>query len=504
MEIVTAQEMYDWDQLAIQSAGIEGKVLMESAGREAARAVEGKVERHDRILVLIGAGNNGGDGFVLARTLLNRGYHVQAWQVVPDEKISGDALLHKEIYSASNYPLLKLEDWEEFTAAMQSADVLVDAMLGIGANGPLRSPLKEIVELANQQSCCRIAVDLPTGVPADEGVVDFDGFRADHTIVIAALKMSAFLQHTRPYYGEVEVVEIGLPVKYKNKGRRVVWQADDVKRTLPKRGADSHKGSHGRGLIIGGSYSMPGSIAVSAKAALRSGAGLVTVATAKSAIPSVSSYVQEATFLPMNEKDGAITGHAVEDFQQFDGVAVGMGIGRNSEVQELMSELLAELNVPLLIDADGLYQVKELLEDVEVRSAPIVLTPHPGEFAHLTGEPISKVMQSPFAYSKEFACSHGVYLVLKGPATIITSPEGDQRVDVSGNAGLAKGGTGDVLSGILLAMMLQSESFMDGLCNGCFIHGSTAELLTEASHSKTGLLATDVIEGLSQSFRIFS
>ena len=504
MDIVTAQEMYEWDQVAIESAGIEGKILMESAGRAAADVIERRIPEHHKVVVLIGAGNNGGDGFVIARTLLNRGYEVEAWQVAADEKISGDAKVHKEIFLASGYSLFQLNDWDTLTQSLEKADVIVDAMLGIGAKGPLRSPFNEIVELVNKQNSCRIAVDLPTGVPADEGIEEFDGVRADLTVVIAALKVSAVLQHTRPFYGEIEMVEIGLPVRKLRHPERLVWQRHDVKRSLPERMTNSHKGSHGKGLMVGGSDLMPGSIAMSAKAALRSGAGLLTVATAKEVIPSVSSYVQEATFLAMNETAGKITGHTEGDLHGFDAAAVGMGLGRHTEAQELIEELLELIEAPLLIDADGLFHLKELLDKVDQRPYPTILTPHPGEFARLLGEPIKTIMQSPFAYCRSFARKHRVYLVLKGPATIITSPEGKQRVDLTGNAGLAKGGTGDVLSGILLAMVLQSESILDGISNGCFIHGTTAELLTDEQRAMRDLLATDVVEGLSQTFRTFS
>ncbi|MGP4076054.1 NAD(P)H-hydrate dehydratase [Halobacillus sp. K22] len=504
MDIVTAQEMYERDKVAIGSAGIDGKMLMESAGRAATDDLVQRIKCEDQVLVLIGAGNNGGDGFVIARTLLNRGYKVEAWQVVPDEKITGDAEAHQEIFLNSGFELIKFSCMEEFLPSLYRADVLIDAMLGIGVEGRLRSPIAEIVGKANEHKALKLAIDLPTGLPAGEGVDNFDAFNADYTTVIAAPKISAFLQHTSPYYGEWNVVEIGLPVKKLPEVKRNLWSVKDVKQTLPERGSHSHKGSHGKGVMAGGSYFMPGSIAMAARAALRSGTGLLTIATAESIIPSVTSYVREATFSGMEEKEGMITGQAIPELSNYDGAAVGMGLGRHEEAAGLVLHMLQECKGPLLIDADGLYALKPQLKSLKDRSAPVVLTPHPGEFAYLAGVSIQEVLQSPFRLSREFASAYGVYLVLKGPYTIITAPKGEQRVDMTGNAGLAKGGSGDVLSGILFAMILKTENILDALSNGCVIHGSTADFLIQEEHSKTDLLASDLVEGLSRTFRTFS
>ncbi|MGI8316511.1 NAD(P)H-hydrate dehydratase [Halobacillus mangrovi] len=504
MDIVTAQEMYEWDRAALDAAGIEGKMLMESAGRAVADDMVHHIRKQDKVIVLIGSGNNGGDGFVIARTLLNRGYDIEAWQVVPDEKITGDARVHKDIFVASGFSVNLYSSLEELQLSFQNADIIIDAMVGIGVKGRLRTPIAEIVEAANGHSVFRMAVDLPSGVPADEGIVDFDAFHADYTTVIAAPKMSAFLQHSRPYYGDYCIVEIGLPIRKLPPVNRGLWRKEDVRRTLPVRGENSHKGSHGKGVMVGGSLLMPGSIAMAGRAALRSGVGLLTIATVERAISSISPYLQEATFVGMEEEECALTGQATDQLSGYDGIAVGMGMGRKRGAKRLLEVIVQEVEAPMLIDADGLYHLKEILDVVRERKSPTVLTPHPGEFAHLTGLSIQDVLQSPFSYSREFAAKYGVYLVLKGPSTIITSPDGEQRVDVSGNAGLAKGGSGDVLSGVLFAMMLQSDSLLDALSNGCVIHGCTAESLTEEKHSKRDLLASDVIEGLSRTFRTIS
>ncbi|MEC3882451.1 NAD(P)H-hydrate dehydratase [Halobacillus sp. HZG1] len=498
MDIVTAQEMYERDRVAMEAAGLDGKMLMENAGRAVTYDLLRHIQKEHAIVVLMGAGNNGGDGFVIARTLLNLGYDVEAWQVVPDAKITGDAEAHKRIFQASGHPYRLLKSSEDLNTSLCRADVCIDAMLGIGVKGRLREPYADIVRLCNEKSILRLAVDLPSGVPADEGVEVFEAFQAHYTSIIEAPKQSAFLQHTQPYYGEWSVVEIGLPLKQLPDLRRKLWSRADVKRTLPEREAHSHKGSHGKGLIIGGSRLMPGSVAMTAKAALRSGSGLIAVSTDAEAVPAISPYVQEATFVEGED------GGRVPDLEGYDGIAVGMGLGRGSMQSTVVERVVREQDTPLLVDADGLYLLKDFLGELKKREVPTVLTPHPGEFAHLTDLSIQEILRAPFSYSKEFAEKHGVYLVLKGPSTIITGPDGEQRVDVSGNAGLAKGGSGDVLSGILLSMMMQAEQVLDALSNGCFLHGATADLLVQDGHSKVDLLASDVIEGLSRTFRTFS
>ncbi|GGF33199.1 bifunctional ADP-dependent NAD(P)H-hydrate dehydratase/NAD(P)H-hydrate epimerase [Halobacillus andaensis] len=504
MEIVTAQEMYERDQVAIQTVGVSGVMLMENAGRAICDDVAKKITTDQRIAVLIGGGNNGGDGFVIARTLRTRGFQVEAWQVVSDEKITGDAHAHKEMYMNSGFYLHHMEDLTSFQKALQQADVIIDAILGIGVRGPLRPPLDQVVSILNDLPAYTISVDIPSGVPADEGAEDFERVQADYTCIIEAPKMSAFLQSTSPYYGEWNVVEIGLPNHLMDQANREVWNVQEALRSFPVRAPHSHKGSHGKGVVIGGSYHMPGSIAMTAKAALRSGIGLLAIATSKSSIPMIAPYLQEATFQSLQEEDGWIRNLKNVDWSAFDGVAIGMGIRRSTSLTAQMDELFTHANGPMIIDADGIYHIKEKLDKCAGYPHPVILTPHPGEFAYLTDCSIAEVMQFPFSMTRNFAKANGVYVVLKGPSTIITTPEGQQRVETSGNEGLAKGGSGDVLSGILLALTLQSSSVFDALANGCLVHGKTAERLTKTTHSTFDLLATDLIDGLSETFRTFS
>ncbi|WP_077624166.1 bifunctional ADP-dependent NAD(P)H-hydrate dehydratase/NAD(P)H-hydrate epimerase [Sediminibacillus massiliensis] len=502
MHIVTAKEMYEADRYAIEKIGIDGRMLMENAGREAASKIQSRITEETAVLVLVGAGNNGGDGFVIARTMANNGYRVTLLQLVPDHKIKGDAAFHKQLFVKSGGDICYWQGVDSFKALLKDFGVVIDAMLGIGVSGPLRSPFDEAVEAVNEMEILTIAVDIPSGVPADEGVAEFDGIQADRTIVIEQPKVSAYLQHTAPYYGELEIVRIGIPHQAFRSSIQL-WGEKEAGKSLPDRDRFSHKGSHGKGLVIGGAREMPGSISLTTRAALKAGSGLITTATVQEVIPVLSSTCLEATYLLLQEKQGRIDDQQI-DVSAFDALAIGMGMGREPHTSNFTKNLLLKADIPVLIDADGLHHAKENISLLKNRKKPTVLTPHPGEMAMLTGYSVKEILQKPFSVSREFAVEHQVYLVLKGSNTIVADPEGNQWVNTSGNAGLAKGGTGDVLSGILLAMIMQKQTIQEALSNGCFIHGKSADDAVRDSHSQQDLLASDVIDGLASVFRTFS
>ncbi|KGP71888.1 bifunctional ADP-dependent NAD(P)H-hydrate dehydratase/NAD(P)H-hydrate epimerase [Pontibacillus yanchengensis] len=502
MYFVTAQEMYDTDQFAIERIGVEGKLLMENAGRAVADQIELFVSDQKRLAVLIGKGNNGGDGFVIARTLLQRGYDVEVIVCASPSEIKGDAAYHRDVFRNSGFTFTRYEDVENLGHSLKEKDVLIDALLGIGVKGAIRSPYNQLISFVNQFEGEVISVDLPSGLPADEGVKVDQAVQADRTVVIQYPKVSAFLEHTAAYYGRWEVVDIGLPstVIQSQQSQKRVWAEQDVSNTLPIRDAFSHKGKHGKGLVIGGAVAMPGSIAMTSRAALRAGAGLLTVATVQETITALASTVVEATYTTLPSEGGYISDIGSVDFS-YDAIAIGMGMGRHSEAERMIQVALEKTQGALLIDADGLYALKGNLSSLKARQNPTILTPHPGEMATLLDVSIPELLHQPFAYSKAFAEEFQVYVVLKGAFTIITTPQGHQWVTVTGNPGMAKGGSGDVLAGILLAMVMQSQTVEEALCNGTWIHGYTADLLVQHQHSTYDLLASDLIEGLAQTYR---
>lgn len=500
MHIVSAEAMYKIDQSTTESFGIDEKMLMENAGRAAADKIIRHISKKQKIVVLAGGGSNGGDGFVIARTLVNHGYTVEVAQTVADEKITGTPLFHKELYQKLGGKV-HVGTEESLQEKIFTANVLVDCLFGIGIKGPLKAPFDRIVDWLNQSSAMTISIDIPSGIPSGEAAGEFSGVQADLTIIIEAPKPSVFIQQTAPYYGEWEVASIGIPfpiVEKYSSGR--VWQEEDVHNSLPSRTPFSHKGTHGKGLVIGGGRDMPGSVTLTTSAALRSGAGLITAAVPEAVIPVLASHIKEATFEVLESEDGRISGSASLDISPYDGVAIGMGMGRAEATARFTRDIVAKAHVPVLIDADGLHHLKPELNRLKEADGPRILTPHPGEMAMLTDTSVKEVLADPFQLSREFARKYGIFLVLKGAFTIVTTPEGKQFVNTTGNAGLAKGGTGDALSGILLAMMMKEQSTQEALSNGCFLHGRVAEILTEKEHSSEDLLASDLIDGLASAF----
>ncbi|TCT20382.1 NAD(P)H-hydrate epimerase [Melghiribacillus thermohalophilus] len=494
MRIVTASEMYEVDRFTMEEVGLEGKMLMENAGRAIAEGIMKEISKQDEILVLTGPGNNGGDGFVIARTLYLKGYRVRVYSLVPEEKIKGDALYHLNILQNVGVPFHRLQNGE-LAVRLEGMDVIIDAMLGIGTKGALRSPYAEIVDKANKcEQAMRFAVDIPTGLSSDEGVETEVAFKAHKTFTVQCPKESAFIEANAQYYGELEVVDIGLFTEsLVNRPGKKVWLKEDVVRTFPVRERFSHKGSHGRGLIIGGAPNMPGAVMMAARAALRAGAGLVSIAASHHLISTIAPYVPEATYTDLNLK--------TLDIDSFHAAAVGMGLGRSEQSASLFEDILRLANIPIIIDADGLYHLKKMKNMLKEHTAPVVLTPHFKEAADLLDTTVSALKQNPFSLTRAFSTEYGVYFLLKGPYTIITTTDGDQYVVTTGNESLAKGGSGDVLSGILLGLLLQSHHITEALCNGRFIHGKTAEILTRHTHSRYDLLASDVIEGLPMTLR---
>ena len=497
MHIVTAAEMYEIDRDTIEQIGISADSLMENAGQSLFHVLRERIPRSARVAVLAGTGNNGGDGFVVARMLKSYGYDADLWLIPPKEKIKGAAKTALEVYERSGY------DWKPYAGNEQAFathilqyDVIIDALLGIGIKGEVRPPYKEIIELVNRSRAIVYAIDIPSGTPADGGEAE-TAVRADVTITIQCPKLGVYTFPTADYYGELLIIDIGIPplaVK-RNAAPRFVWKEDDVVRTLPKRKRSSHKGTHGKLLVVGGSRAMTGAITLTAKAALRSGAGLLTMAVPDDIYSVVANRVPEAMYYPCPARDGAFSGAMDVSALDIDAIAIGPGLGRTDGVRELVSNIVQK-PVPLVIDADALFFWNEYAALIHERKAATVVTPHPGEMARMLNLSIRDIEGDRFGTSKRLAMEYGIYVVLKGPYTIVTTPDGSQYVNTTGNPALAKGGSGDVLTGMVSAFLMQHHSVQEAISNAVWVHGKTADMLVERSHSQWDVLAGDLIEAI--------
>jgi ADP-dependent NAD(P)H-hydrate dehydratase / NAD(P)H-hydrate epimerase len=500
MRIVTASEMYAIDRYTIEQIGISEQSLMENAGQAAARVLLEQIKRSERVAVLAGTGNNGGDGFIIARVLKSYGYQTDLWLIPPKEKVKGAAKTALQIYENCGYEVKSYIGNEKgFAEQLKNYDVIIDALLGIGVKGEVRAPYKEIIDEINKTDTCVVyAIDVPSGVSADGGMVH-TAVQADMTITIQYPKLSAFTFPAADYYGELVTVDIGIPpiALEKNISLRQVWNEADVVRTLPKRKRSSHKGTYGKGLVIGGSRNMTGAVTMTAKAALRSGLGLLTMAIPDEIYGIVSAYMPEAMYFPCPSVQGHFTGEVDFEKIDIDAVAVGPGMGRTEGTKRIVETAL-QLDVPVVLDADALYFWKDYASIVNERKQATIVTPHPGEMARMLDVSIHDIEKDRFGIAKQFAVEYGVYLVLKGPYTIVTTPDGKQYVNTTGNPALAKGGSGDVLTGMILAFIMQHANIQEAISNAVFVHGKAADVLIEKGHSPLDVLATDVIEAIPE------
>jgi len=458
MYLYTSQQIKEIDRRAEQM-GMSLFSLMENAGNGLYRQLVSVVKKTDKVLILAGKGNNGGDGIVLARYLKNNGYDVTLVFPIGEPKTS-TAIEHLNYYQASGYEV------SLFSANIE-ADWVIDALLGVGSQLPLRQDMAQITDWINQAKAKVVAVDLPTGVSSDEGSMDEHAVQADYTYVLHGLKPSAFLFPSSDYYGEVSIIDIGVP---RTSGWRV-WTSDDVRNTWPKYTGNTHKGTFGNNLLIAGSDEMPGSAALAAIGALRFGTGKLTVATTKHASTIIGSLAPEATFT-FNLKTDEIPNHYLS-------VAVGPGLNPNDELETLIENLLKQ-PISIVLDAGALNKRK-----YRKRKAATIITPHPGEFSRLIGKSSTEIQQNRISLASQYAIENEITVVLKGQYTVIAFPDGTGVVNKTGNRALSKGGTGDTLTGMILASIGTHRSLKTAVANAVFIHGACADHWIKESGDQT-------------------
>ncbi len=473
MYIYTEEEIRKADRTAEEN-GLTGNTLMETAGRGLFSAVKELVGRDQTILILSGPGNNGGDGIVLARYLKLNGYTADlVFPVGPPR--SETAKEHFRYYKSLGFQA-------ETTIPEKTYDVIIDALLGVGTRLPLRNDYENVVLWCNEQQALRIAVDLPTGVLADNGRTE-TAFRADYTFSLHGYKPSAFLSPSRDYYGEVRRIDIGLP----HDSRWRMWTAEDVRRTLARRHEASHKGTFGFGLLVAGTDEMPGCAFLAGQGAMKTGIGKLMIATTPFVAKTVVPRLPEATYWH-NGLEKLAAGEWPEGISA---VAIGPGLTDVELVERALGRLW-DRNVPVILDA-GVLQKRDYPE----REAPVIITPHPGEFSRLTGIPVAEIQKNRIELAKKYAEEHSVTVVLKGANTVIAFPDSTGYVNPTGNAALAKGGTGDTLTGMILGFVCSGKNVREAVANAVYLHGLAADEWVKTNDERT-LLAGELTDLFGQ------
>ncbi|MEH7353430.1 NAD(P)H-hydrate dehydratase [Neobacillus drentensis] len=508
MLIAGQKEMQQMDQYTMEKLGLPGVVLMENAGAKVVEEILADPPcDNPRVIVLAGGGNNGGDGFVIARRLWDLGMEPLLCLLVNPDRIKGDAKVHLNVYTNRGLPIFYLQEntLEDLRNELNQADIIIDAILGTGVNRPVQEPLSQVISMVNEYERKKllISVDIPSGVSSDDGKVNGIAVKATKTITFVFPKKGFFLHDGPKYVGEWKAVDISVsPTIAMELGLAMPKLITEslVKASVPLRPKHGHKGTFGHALIVGGSRSFIGAPIFTAKAALHSGAGLVTLAIPESIYPMAAAQNPESLFLPLSEEDGRFSEKAIDEMapllHQFDSVAIGPGMSRFPRGEEWIKSFITSLiHQPIVVDADALYLLRNDLDLVRQYKGNVLFTPHPGEMARLMNLTVKEVEEDRIKIAKTFAKDHNVYLLLKGHRTIIATPSGDVYINPYGHDALGKGGSGDVLTGMITSFLAQGASPVHALIAASYIHARAGEEKAKTL-SSYGVMPLDIIDGI--------
>ena len=509
--LLTAAQMRAVDSAVIEQLGLPGLVLMENAGRGVADVIAGeRIVTGLEVCIVCGAGQNGGDGFVIARHLLRRGATVRVLLALPRAKVTGEAAVFAKVLHALAphciQDLSSESDAKVWQASLAGAAVVVDALFGTGLRSQIAGVPAVAIAAINATNALRVSVDIPSGLDADNGTVHGSAVQAHITATMACRKLGLVLDAGAPV-GRIEVVDLGVAAESVLPAARAIgplchWlEPEDIACLLPARPATGHKGTAGHLLVIAGSVGKTGAALLAARAALRSGAGLVTIATSGSARGTLEAKVvsEMTTCYTLGEAaDESSFPTLVAQAVRMKAAVLGPGIPTGQGMAELVRRLVTKLAIPMVVDADALNLLgSEAAAVVAKAAAPRILTPHPGEMARLCNCTTSEVAQDRLGLARRLASESGAVVVLKGARTIVAVPEGTAYVNPTANASLGTAGSGDVLSGTIGALLAQGLDSGNAACVGVFLHGAAADEATRALGSGN-LIATDLPDAIAR------
>ncbi len=501
--------MKNIDRRAIRGFGIPGPVLMENA----ASAIMTEMDKFFdglagiRVGILCGKGNNGGDGLALARRLKIRGVPVRVALLAPFSAVTGEAKVNLSILRKTDVEIRENAAARSLADIISWSDVLVDALLGVGLASPLRGAYARAVAMVNASGRPVVSVDIPTGIDADTGAVMGSAIKADLTVTMALLKRGLALYPGAEYCGTVRVADIGIPpevieqekIAVRLLDRSSAWGAAD------RRKRDSHKGDYGHLMVVAGSPGKAGAAIMAARGALRAGVGLVSVATPNGLVPVVQSQLAEAMCVPAAESiEGTLGAGSDEELlkaaEHMSAVALGPGLSTHFETVQVVRHMVQRLKVPMVVDADGLNAFAGYTGILKKAKAPVILTPHPGEMGRLVSMSSSDVQKDRLGVASRFAMEHKVILVLKGAGTVVALPDGQMFINTTGNPGMATGGTGDALTGMIGGLLAQGHPAAQAACLGVYLHGLAGDLAAKEK-GEASMIAGDLIEKIPEAMK---
>ncbi len=512
MYLVTAKQMQEIDRFTIESFGIPGRVLMENAGKSSTEIFINSFKDIEKkqVAIAAGRGNNGGDGFVMARYLFNKNIDVTVYLFSESDKVVKDAKSNLDLLYKLKIPVINIcskQDMADNNISMKHKDIWIDALFGTGLNSDIKGFFKNVINYINSLDKPVFSVDIPSGINSDSGRVCKTAIKACATATFGHAKIGHFIHPGCEFSGKLSIVDIGIPkfVTEKFKPQHTLITDKLIKNTLVPRKPEAHKGDCGHLLIVSGSSGKTGASILTAKGALKTGAGLVTIAAPESLNPILETTLVEAMTLCLNETDN----HCIDE-TAFDTIthnltnkkclALGPGMGTENTTKKLVNKLIPFCNIPMVIDADGINCIADNPGILKTAKAPVILTPHPGEMAGLMQTDTQSIQKDRILYAIKFAEKYNVIIVLKGAKTIIATPCGKVYINPFGNSGMASGGMGDVLTGIIAGLITSGYSVESSAYTGVYLHAKAADTIYKTC-TPIGYLASELIYSLSGQFK---
>lgn len=501
-KVSTAEQMRKVDKRAIEEGSIPGIILMENAAIACVSKITKKFYKNSsKAAIFCGKGNNGGDGFAIARHLSRLGYAVDVFPVCgynfsPDAQTNFDMLRHTDcnIRTAIHIPELEIPSY----------DFVVDAIFGTGISGNIEGSVAELIQNINEYAKFIYSIDVPSGLNCDSGEVSVPTVRASATITLAAYKFGQLTYPGAGYCGAILPVDIGIPKIFTNDLTAAVIDLDFARLVIPKAKPDSHKGDYGKVLVIAGSLGMTGAAVMAANSALVSGSGIVTIAAPEEVIPIISQKTTEVMTIPLESVDGHLSSLCIpkllEIIPNYDSIIFGPGLGRSEDIVAILKAVSSASEVPLIIDADGLFALAYDVDMLQNCKCSIILTPHEMEMSRLIRCESCEVSQNRFSVSRNFSEEFGITLILKGPKTIVTSSCGTQYINIKGNPGMATAGSGDCLAGIVASLAARGMNEEEAAACAVYIHSRAGDFCKN-KYGTEGVTAVRIIGQISNVFK---
>lgn len=506
MKVTTVEEMRELDRQAIEEFGISDELLMENAGLASFQVIEEEIGVSGvKFLVLCGGGNNGGDGFVVARKLHSAGGQVEVFVLGDEKKYRGAAQKNYEIATRLGFPLKKLESTEELQEALKRCEVVVDALFGTGLDRPVEGVYREVIQQVNKADKIVVSLDIPSGINGNNGLEMGEAIWADYTITFGLPKLGNLLYPGYSHGGFLFVTHISFPPQLTR--RENLKTEINLPPYLPERPEDGHKGDFGDVLFVAGASNYFGAPYFAARSLLKAGGGYARLASIPSVCKVVATKGSEIVFIPLEEtKTGSIALANLEKLLELaelvDLVVIGPGLSLQSETQELVRTLVRRINKPVLIDGDGLTALAMDIESLPHRENPTILTPHLGEMSRLVEMPVAYIKEHRVEVLRQAAQEWQAFVVLKGAHSLIGYPDGRVFINLSGNSGMASAGSGDVLTGTIAAAYGLGLELGEAVRTGVFLHGLAGDLAAE-DKGLDGITAEDILEYLPLAVDVF-